>query len=645
VDRLNCSIFHQNFARLSSAPAARRRAAIARAVAHAEPLESRTLFSALALDAHFGAGGTATFDFSHSSDQGFSTYPLGNGKTLVAGSGVFNSVNSGVLARLNADGTLDQSFGTGGFTVAPNSGGGVIAVDATGDIYVAGGTWHAFATEASVTRYHADGSLDTSFGTGGIAFANFVTGAEPGGAGFSAIALQQDGKIVAVGTSTHSGIDQGDIIAARFNVDGSEDTTFGLAHGQVTLSFGTSTLSHRDDATALAIASDGKIVIGGDTNNSLSGSSLTQTFTVVRLNTDGTADSTFGDGGHVMTLFHDADTSWIHADRANITSLLVEGDGKIVAVGMGNSGQMAAARYNADGSLDSTFAYNGTLLTSALNNGNYTVHGTSDGGFEVAGAQKDPGTAQTVYYGRFDQGGNLVDSATFDGSAAPNPVFSTVAFAPDGGLVVAGATYASAPGGSDPNWYLTGDVLVAKFDVVAGPTNGGGTTPGGGTDASGGSPTGGTTTDGGSTSGPTSTDSGSGTSGTTPGGSVTGLGAPTGLVNSVALVHPLPVMHLSSLSKSKPGKLYRFTVTYTSADNQPIATSDVSDISITGPAGWQGTAQVIKSHQSHHGKRRRVTYAVQLPPGTSAAGLYTLTNGATKAGAFTVVGRTKKASH
>ncbi|HWE93920.1 MAG TPA: delta-60 repeat domain-containing protein [Tepidisphaeraceae bacterium] len=480
-------------------------------MAHAEPLESRTLFSALALDAHFGTGGAATFDFSHASDQGFSTYALSDGKTLVAGSGVFNSVNSGVLARLNADGTLDLSFGTGGFTVAPNSGDGVIAVDATGDIYVAGGTWRAYATEASVTRYHADGSLDTSFGTGGIAFANFVNGTGPGSAGFSAVAVQQDGKIV--------------------------------------------------------------------------------------------------------------------------------------AVGMGNSGQMAAARYNADGSLDSSFAYNGTLLASALNNGNYTVHATSDGGFEVAGAQKDAGVSQTVYYGRFDQGGNLVDSATFDGSAAPNPVFSTVAFAPDGGLVVAGATYASAPGGSDPNWYLTGDVLVAKFDVVAGPTNGGGTMPGGGTDASGGSPTGGTTTDGGSTSGPTSTDSGSGTGGTTPGGSVTGLGVPTGLVYSVALVHPLPVMHLSSLSKSKPGKLYRFTVTYTSADNQPIATLDVADISVAGPAGWQGTAQVIKSHQSHHGKRRNVTYAVQLPPGTSAAGLYTLTSGAAKVGAFTVVGRTKKASH
>ncbi|MDB5291377.1 MAG: hypothetical protein JWL69_2618 [Phycisphaerales bacterium] len=511
-------------------------------------------------------------------------------------------------------------------------------------------------SEASVTRYHADGSLDSSFANGGTAIADFLTGGS-GGAGFSAIALQSDGKIVVVGTSHHSGFHQSDMVAVRFNVDGSEDSTFGPDHGQITLSFGTSTLSNDDSANALAIQGDGKILVGGETTNDLSGNSLTRTFTIVRLNADGTPDDSFGDSGHVMTLFHDAETTgWLHADVATVNSLLVQGDGKIVAVGIGDWGQLAAARYNADGSLDSTFAYSGTFLTSALYSGNYTVHAMPDGGFAVAGAEKDIGLTQTVYYGRFDPTGKIVDSATFDGPVAPNPVFYNVAFAPDGGLVAAGAAYASPPSATDPNWFFTGDVLIAKFDVVDGSVNSRGTVAGGGTEVGGGSETGGvlgtggTTTGGGSDSGGITTGGGSDSVALTAGAAVTRGDGFVGPMLSVGgkLLESYPiavqastphVVHLSASSKARAGKLYRFTVTYTAPDNQPLTTSDQADVSVAGPADWQRIAKVVKSRTSHHGKRRAVTYAVQLPAGTPAAGLYTINSGAGKIGVFKVAVR------
>ncbi|MDB5300251.1 MAG: Delta-60 repeat-containing protein [Phycisphaerales bacterium] len=652
MNRPNRSASHLNLAAAFSAPAIRRHsasAAAARTVTRIEPLERRTLFSALALDAHFGNGGTATFDFSHSADSASGTYTLGDGKILVTGSGRFDHNNGGLLARFNADGTLDHTFGTGGFTVTYDTGGAAIAVDAAGDIYVAGGTWLAGnGTVASVTRFHADGSVDPSFGNGGIAVADFLTGST-GGAGFSAIALQHDGKIVAIGTSNHVGFhmsDMSDMVVARFNVDGSEDTTFGSDHGQLTLSFGTSTISNNDRAGALAIQDDGKIVIGGETSNNLSGTSFTQTFTVVRLNADGTSDYAFGDAGHVMTLFHDADTSWVHADRANVTGLLVQGDGKIVAVGMGNWGQLAAARYNADGSLDTTFADGGTFLRSALYHGNYRARAMSDGGFAVAGGEVDLGMSPSVYYGRFDGNGKNLDSTTFEGSAAPNQNFSNVAFEPDGSLLAAGATYALPPSGTDPNWDSTGDVLIAKFDLVGAMSADGGSLTGGANTGGGSSSTDVTGT-GGTTTGTTTTGGGSTSGGIATGGTVAVGGAFSGpllsvggnLLKTYAIAvqsSPPHVIHVTGPSKAKAGKSYRFTVTYTSADNQPLTTSDQADISVTGPANWQGIAKVVKSRTSHHGKRRAVTYAVQLPAGTPAAGLYTINNGTGKIGVFRV---------
>src|SRR6516165_431864 len=194
------------------------------------------------------------------------------------------------------------------------------------------------ATRAGVVAAHP-GDLDPSFGTGGK-----VTTA----VGYaSAVALQGDGKIVAVG-HTDTGT-QGAFALARYNSDGSPDATFGTG-GTVTTAF-PSFFGSYDAAYAVALQGDGKIVAAGDTDTGTRGA-----FALARYNPDGSLDATFGTGGTVRTAFG---TSY---DAANAVAL--QGDGKIVAAGdtdAGTHGAFALARYNPNGSLDATFGTGGTV--------------------------------------------------------------------------------------------------------------------------------------------------------------------------------------------------------------------------------------------------------------------------------------------
>ena len=129
-------------------------------------------------------------------------------------------------------------------------------------IVVAGGTASAtFLIEPAqftLARYNANGTLDTAFGTGGKTITPI------GGKDTSqAIALQADGKIVAAGYSAVSLGPDFDFAVARYNANGSQDTTFGSS-GKVTTSFGTDD----DRAFAVAVQADGKIVAAGYSGSS-----------------------------------------------------------------------------------------------------------------------------------------------------------------------------------------------------------------------------------------------------------------------------------------------------------------------------------------------------------------------------------------
>src|SRR5207248_10643108 len=121
------------------------------------------------------------------------------------------------------------------------------------------------------------GTLDPSFGTGGKVIQNDIP--------FEAVAVQTDGKVVAVGSRSN------DFVVARYNTDGSLDTTFGTG-GIKTIDFA---LGNGDDdfASDVAVQADGKIVVVGTASTAANGDD----FAIARLNADGSLDTSFGTGG------------------------------------------------------------------------------------------------------------------------------------------------------------------------------------------------------------------------------------------------------------------------------------------------------------------------------------------------------------
>jgi uncharacterized delta-60 repeat protein len=243
-------------------------------------------------------------------------------------------------------GNIDRSFGNGGIVTHTLGGNAVptsegIAVQPDGKIVV--------VTSGSVVRYLSDGSLDSSFGTGGYVATAFDA---------AAVALQPDGKIVVAGAmSYHSdGLDGSEFVVARYNPDGSPDPSFGTDGITTTIFPQPSYLANPPDAgaNALAILHDGEIVAAGSVSWFTSDIVEPSDFALVGYKPDGSLDPTFGDGGIVETGF-----GFFVQDT--LSGIVVEPDGKIVAAGTASyNGHgvyvdgIALARYEPDGSLESS---------------------------------------------------------------------------------------------------------------------------------------------------------------------------------------------------------------------------------------------------------------------------------------------------
>jgi uncharacterized delta-60 repeat protein len=221
------------------------------------------------LDATFGIGGKVTTDFFGSLDQAFAVTVQPDGKIVLAGGAVNNSrfLSMFALARYNSDGGLDSTFGSGGKVTTSI---GILSlvfdviIQPDGKIIAAGYGTSGDAnggTDLALARYNADGSLDTAFGVGGKVTLD-IDGSNDNVRG---LALQRNGKIVAAGSATIGHRPDTDFVVARFNTDGSVDSSFGT-NGKVTTDFaGKNTDEDLDSAYAVAIQSDGKIVAAGTT--------------------------------------------------------------------------------------------------------------------------------------------------------------------------------------------------------------------------------------------------------------------------------------------------------------------------------------------------------------------------------------------
>src|SRR5205809_1176941 len=308
------------------------------------------------LDPTFGTDGKVLTDFDHSTDIANAVAVQTDGKLVVVGTTYINNDFSDedfAVARYNPDGTLDKTFGVGGkvrtdfpdLAAVASS----VVVQPDGKIVVAGGAFplFTFAGDFKVVRYNSNGSLDTSFGDGGI-----VTTTFPEGSYAFDVALQADGKIIAAGTVFVDFIpgepSNTDFALARYNADGTPDATFGNG-GQVSTDF----VGLEDDAFSVLIQPDGKIVAVGSANNP----ATYYDFAAVRYLSNGTIDTTFGVAGKVSTDFGDQ-----NFDRARSAAL--QPDGRIVAAGFaisqnGGVQNFAVARYTSSGVLDTTFSGDG----------------------------------------------------------------------------------------------------------------------------------------------------------------------------------------------------------------------------------------------------------------------------------------------
>ena len=287
-----------------------------------------------------------------SEDEAFAVAIQTDGKILLAGQ-TFNGANTDIaIVRYNPNGSLDSTFdGDGIVTTVIGAGSELarnIAVQTDGKIVVAGQTFNGINNDIAVVRYNANGSLDTTFdGNSGIGNGIVTTAIGSGNDFGYAVAIQTNNKIVVAGYFFNG--TNNDAVILRYDANGVLDTSFDT-DGIVTASAGTNT----DEAFAVAIQTDGKIVFAGCTNNIGSPND----FLIGRFNTNGTPDATFGTNGLTITPIGAL------AEFAN--SVAIQADGKIVAAGFSSNGannDFAVIRQNPNGSLDTTFDFDGKLTT------------------------------------------------------------------------------------------------------------------------------------------------------------------------------------------------------------------------------------------------------------------------------------------
>ncbi len=339
------------------------------------------------LDTTFGSGGRVSTPVGGGEGQAVVIQP--DGGIVTAG---FHTVGAGedfALTRHDAAGNLDTDFGTGGiastdlggnrdeaFDAALLPDGGVVAVGRTN---AAGG----LNTDFGVVRYGPGGTLD------GITKTDIANGGDQA----NAVAVQPDGKIVVAGFTTHGG--KSDFALVRYDARGTLDDSFGT-HGIATIDMG----SFDDDARAIAIQPDGKIVVAGSRTNDV---------VLARFTTGGQLDGTFGTAGKTISNFstdaadgialmpsgeieiagtefgtRDFDFQLARFDdhgtlektvKTDIGSgddfaenLVVDSQGRTIVVGRATSStilDMALVRYRADGTLDTSFDGDG-IVTADL---------------------------------------------------------------------------------------------------------------------------------------------------------------------------------------------------------------------------------------------------------------------------------------
>ncbi len=308
------------------------------------------------LDRSFGVRGKVFTALGNARNKIYSIQLQSDGKIVAAGATNMNGNDDVVLMRYNTDGTPDESFGADGKALLVIDGSDEAAysvkIQADGKIIVAGDRRLNGDADFFLARFKRNGTVDSGFGTDGIVISNIGTADDT----IKSIALQTingEQRIVAAG-SIHTGA-FAFFAVSRYKSNGSPDESFAGGAGVSIVSWG-----NEDKAEAVVIQRIGnqdKIVVGGKRRIDLGNGSFDDDFALVRFNSDGALDQSFGANGKVSTSF---------ASDDGIRSLVIQDVGfgpRIVAAGHGN-GNFALVRFHEDGSVDSGFGYYGKVQTS-----------------------------------------------------------------------------------------------------------------------------------------------------------------------------------------------------------------------------------------------------------------------------------------
>ncbi|MGA7732768.1 MAG: S-layer homology domain-containing protein [Chloroflexia bacterium] len=398
-----------------------------------------------------------------------------SGRILAAGrdSAAGNDSNF-ALARYDTNGTPDPTFdGDGWLTTSFGPLGQEVVRDLAltqdGKI-VAAGLGYDTTYDFALARYNPNGSLDNSFGAAGKVLTDLYGHAD----GIDAIALDAVGGLVAAGLCECLHLPERPFALARYTSSGNLDPAFSGDGKLVVIP-----VSDTDDqARALALQADGKILLGGQViSDECSSLCPTSDFTVARYNFDGTLDTGFGSGGFVSTNLSPNNYDVLR-------DLAVQTDNKIVAAGRVYSNlsdeNFGLARYNIDGSLDLGFGISGTVSTdfagerdllSSIDlqpDGKIVASGATGviPDFKFALARYNPnGTLDTD----FGMGGRVVTDIP-----GINEQALAVAVAPDGKIIAAGRAYGGStgtdfavvrynPDGSPDATFGAGGIVVTHF--------------------------------------------------------------------------------------------------------------------------------------------------------------------------------------
>ncbi|MBL8312054.1 MAG: hypothetical protein JNL19_16655 [Burkholderiales bacterium] len=350
---------------------------------------------------------------------------------LVCGIALIGGFAPASYAIPGQPGTLDASWATlsplgAGKLITPIGTGDdaitAVALQPNGKVVGAGYCWNGNNMDFCLARYNANGTLDTGFNGNGKVITTIGAGHD-----FAfALALQPDGKAIVAGECAVAS--SSNFCLARFTAGGVLDTSFGSA-GIVITPMG----ANGEQATSLAVQTDGKIVVAGGCSN---GSSFA--YCVARYNANGALDASFNGTGKVITAM---------GSGGSASALAVQPDGKIVVAGScsnGGNSDFCLARYTASGALDPTFGSNGKVIT-AIGASNDTASALAlqpDGKIVVAGTCVVASTETHFCVARYGDAGAL--DTTFGGGGTVITTFglidtaSALALQADGKIVVAG---------------------------------------------------------------------------------------------------------------------------------------------------------------------------------------------------------------